>query len=130
MKKLDEEEPDSWPPESFFCLAVPSPSDSSSDSPPRLTGMEDDILSETPETFQNYGKLESSMANLKRHFSGHPIAIGGPERAREPKSRRKESRAGGHGGGPGGLWEQGSSQVRVRDELVDSGLVVQLRNRE
>ena len=75
-----------------------------------------------------------SIANLKRHYPGRPLAFGGSEGAREPKARRKDTRtnaSSGPFGSGASMWEQSSLAAArgQRDELLEQGLVDQLRNR-
>ncbi|KAH9890111.1 hypothetical protein C8Q73DRAFT_151128 [Cubamyces lactineus] len=110
-------------------------SDSSSGSPPRATGPEDEMLSDMLDSpMASFGKESFvSIANLKRHYPGRPLAFGGSEGAREPKARRKDTRSNA-GSGPFGsntsMWEQSSLAAArgQRDELLEQGLVDQLRN--
>ncbi|KAI0632519.1 hypothetical protein C8Q77DRAFT_1060039 [Trametes polyzona] len=104
-----------------------SSSDSSDDSPSRL---EDDILDGQGDLFPptNFGKETFPIA-LKRNYPGRQATFGSMEGPRDAKARRKDPR-----GGPGSssLWDamggSGATQVRQRDELVDTALVEQLRN--
>lgn len=97
-----------------------------------MTG-EDDILameSTGPESFITPGPgftkdRDVFQASMKRY--GRPAQFGGGEGAREPKARRKDPR----GGQGSSLWDAMGPQVRLqKDELVDTALVEQLRNRE
>ncbi|KAI0357351.1 hypothetical protein OH77DRAFT_1475938 [Trametes cingulata] len=112
-----------------------SSSDSSSGSPPRATGLEDDLLPEGPPeypSFGNFGHIGDPKAfnisnmQMKRISSGRPMMSS--DGAPLPKARRKDPRGG--PSGPPSMWEQGSlgQANRQRDELVDQGLVEQLRN--
>ncbi|KAI0366673.1 hypothetical protein BV20DRAFT_981867 [Pilatotrama ljubarskyi] len=105
-----------------------SSSDSSSDSPPRAMGPEDDIPLDPSDMFIGPipDSAKSVMANLKRHYPGRPLVFS--DGAREAKTRRKDPRGG--LSGPPSIWDQGSlgQANRQRDELVDQALVEQLRN--
>ncbi|OJT12833.1 hypothetical protein TRAPUB_10668 [Trametes pubescens] len=112
-----------------------SSSDSSGDSPPHMTGADDDLAMESagPDSFihtgagfGNFKDRDVFQASSTKRY-GRPGQFGGGDGAREPKARRKDPR----GGQSSSLWDAmgGGPQVRMqKDELVDTSLVEQLRN--
>ncbi|RDX43462.1 hypothetical protein OH76DRAFT_1410122 [Lentinus brumalis] len=103
----------------------PTLSESSSDSPDNEIEEFPRGIAEEPTAFVSQGPIAPfgsgfATAAAKRRLPGG-MMFGGMG-ARDPKSRRKDIRSG------GGIWDQGASSRNQRgDDLVDQGLVDQLR---
>lgn len=120
--------------------ASPALSDTSSDTPEHEI---DTDIQETPTlAFSQQGSGFStafasflggtSVTGVQKRRLGGLMFGGGGGGARDAKSRRKEVRGPAPGGSGLGPWDQGVGPARGHrsDDLVDSQLVEQLRNRE